>query len=157
MANLAQLVNVIAPIMTNKQGLFLQPIYFPIVEYGKQRGNLALNAWVASPTYEANRQQLPYLDVSTTYSARDRAVYFNVLNRSKSQDIATRIQNEEGTLKQDVGVWQMNYPDLKATHTFGDDKKVVPKTSTMTASLEKNSFSYTFPAHSLTILRLRVE
>ena len=53
------------------------------------------------------------------------------LNRSKSQDIATRIQNEEGMLKQDVGVWQMNYPDLKATHTFGDDKKVVPKTSTL--------------------------
>lgn len=51
----------------------------------------------------------------------------------------------------------MNYPDLKATHTFGDDKKVVPKTITLAASLEKNAFSYTFPAHSLTILRLRVE
>ena len=59
MANLAQLVNVIAPIMTNKQGLFLQPIYFPIVEYGKQRGNMALQTWVSSPTYSLNRQQLP--------------------------------------------------------------------------------------------------
>jgi alpha-L-arabinofuranosidase len=158
MANLAQMVNVIAPIMTNKQGLFLQPIYFPIVEYGKQRGNVALNAWVASPTYAAaNRQPLPYLDVSATYNAGDHAVYVNVLNRSKAQDIATRIQNEEGTLKQDVGVWQMNYSDLKATHTFGDDKKVVPKTSAVAASLDKNGFSYTFPAHSLTILRLRVE
>jgi alpha-L-arabinofuranosidase len=157
MANLAQLVNVIAPIMTNKQGLFLQPIYFPIAEYGKQRGNVALHAWVASPTYTPNRQPLNYLDVSATYNARDHAVFVNVLNRSKSQDIATRIQNEEGTLKQDVGVWQMNYPDLKATHTFGDDKKVVPKTSNWAASLEKNGFSYTFPAHSLTILRLRVE
>jgi alpha-N-arabinofuranosidase len=28
MANLAQLVNVIAPIFTNKQGLYLQTIYF---------------------------------------------------------------------------------------------------------------------------------
>jgi alpha-N-arabinofuranosidase len=157
MANLAQMVNVIAPIMTNKGGLFLQPIYFPIVEYGKQRGNVALSAWVASPTYTGNRQQLPYLDVSATYNARDRVVCVNVLNRSKSQDIAARIQNEEGLLKQSVGVWQMNYPDLKATHTFGDDKKVVPKTSAMIASLDKNGFSYTFPAHSLTILRLSVE
>src|SRR6185436_13876948 len=32
MANLAQMVNVIAPIMTSKDGLFLQPIYFPLVE-----------------------------------------------------------------------------------------------------------------------------
>ena len=39
MANLAQLVNVIAPIFTNKQGLYLQTIYWPLVEYGKQRGN----------------------------------------------------------------------------------------------------------------------
>jgi len=157
MANLAQLVNVIAPIITNKQGLFLQPIYFPILEYGKQRGNVALHAWVASPTYTANQQPLPYLDVSATYNARDHAVYINVLNRSKSHDIATRIQNEEGILKQDLGVWQMNYPDLKATHTFGDDKKVVPKTSMLSAALDKNAFLYTFPAHSLTILRLRVE
>src|SRR5450432_585825 len=93
MANLAQLVNVIAPIMTNKEGLFLQPIYFPIAEYGKQRGNIALNTWVDSPGYEQNHQQLPYLDVSTTYNAKDRSVYVNVLNRSKAQTIATRIQN----------------------------------------------------------------
>lgn len=89
MANLAQLVNVIAPIITNKQGLFLQPIYFPIVEYGKQRGNVALHAWVASPTYTANQQPLPYLDVSATYNAPDHTVYVNVLNRSKSQEIST--------------------------------------------------------------------
>ena len=43
MANLAQIVNVIAPIFTNEKGLFLQPIYFPIAEYGKQRGNLSLD------------------------------------------------------------------------------------------------------------------
>jgi hypothetical protein len=29
--------NVIAPLMTNDTGLFLQPIYCPIVEYGRQR------------------------------------------------------------------------------------------------------------------------
>jgi alpha-N-arabinofuranosidase len=104
-----------------------------------------------------NRRQLPYLDVSTTYNAKDRAVYVNVLNRSKSQDIPTRIENQEGTLSPNVDVWQMNYPDLKATHTFGDDKKVIPTTSTMRASLRNNSFTYTFPAHSLTILRLSVE
>jgi len=157
MANLAQLVNVIAPIMTNKQGLFLQPIYFPIVEYGKQRGNVSLNTWVSAPTYALNHHDLPYLDVSATYNDKDRAVYVNILNRSKSRDIETRIENQEGALTPTVAVWQMNYPDLKATHTFGDDKKVVPKTSLFTAQLARNSFLYTFPAHSLTILRLQLQ
>jgi alpha-L-arabinofuranosidase len=157
MANLAQMVNVIAPIMTNKQGLFLQPIYFPILEYGKQRGNTALNAWVSSPMYTVSRQQLPYLDVSATYRAKDHALFVNVLNRSKSLDIAARIENQEGTLLKGGSVWQMNYPDLKATHTFGDDKKVVPVTRELSAQVDKNGFAYTFPAHSLTILTVRVE
>jgi len=157
MANLAQLVNVIAPIMTNEKGYFLQPTYFPIAEYGRQRGNVALSAWVASPTYTLNGQQLPYLDVSATYNGGGHVVYLNVLNRSKSQDISTRIENQAGAMSGNVDVWQMNYPDLKATHTFGDDRKVVPSTRSMSGAVANNGFVYTFPAHSLTILRVRVE
>ena len=37
LANLAQLVNVIAPMFTNPQGLYLQTVSFPIAEYAKQR------------------------------------------------------------------------------------------------------------------------
>jgi alpha-N-arabinofuranosidase len=159
MANLAQMVNVIAPIMTNKQGLFLQPIYFPIVEYGKQRGNTSLDVWVSAPTYDArpNRPPLKYLDVSATYNPRERTVYVNALNRSKDKDIVTRIDNQEGRIESEIGVWEMNHPDLKATHTFGDDKKVRPATRAVTVSVDNNGFNYKFPAHSLTILRLRLK
>jgi len=155
LANLAQMVNVIAPIMANKQGLFLQPTFFPLAEYGKQRGNTALDVWVSGPTYKiGSRAPLGYLDVSASYNARERVIYLNVLNRSKSADIASRIESQEGQIHGDVGVWEMNHPDLKATHTFGDDKKVHPATRTVSAALKDNAFSYTFPAHSLTILRI---
>ena len=36
----------------------------------------------------------------------------NVLNRSEKQDIATRIDNVEGAVQPQVGVWEMNYPDI---------------------------------------------
>jgi alpha-L-arabinofuranosidase len=75
----------------------------------------------------------------------------------KSRDISTRVENQEGTLARNVEVWQLNHADLKATHTFGDDKKVVPTTREFAASVERNGFVYTFPAHSLTILKLHVE
>ncbi|MCX6638324.1 MAG: alpha-N-arabinofuranosidase [Acidobacteria bacterium] len=157
MANLAQLVNVIAPVFTNKSGMFLQPIYFPIAEYSKQGGNMALDLLVSSPTYTiGSRKPIGYLDVSGTYNARDRTVYLNVLNRSESQDIASRIDNVVGQLDGRVEVWEMNHPDLKATHTFGDDRKVRPATRTQSVSIVNNGFSCTFPKHSLTILRLRV-
>lgn len=158
MANLAQMVNVIAPIMTNKQGLFLQPTFFPIVEYGKQRGNTSLDVLVSAPTYTiGNRPPLRYLDVSATYNARERAVFVNVLNRSKDKDISTRIENQEGDIGSEVGVWEMNNPNLKATRTFGDDRKVRPSEHSVSVSAKNNEFVYTFPAHSLTILRLRLK
>lgn len=161
MANLAQLVNVIAPIMTNQQGLFLQPIYFPIAEYGKQRGNVALGAWAKSPDcgFTLNNRQVNYpcLDLSATYSAKDHVAFVNVLNRNKSQEIAARVESQEGKLAPGVEVWQMNNADLKTVHNFGDDKKVRPVTSAISAKLEGNGFTYTFPAHSLTILKLKME
>lgn len=158
MANIAQLVNVIAPIMANKTGLFLQPIYFPIVEYGKQRNNVSVDAFVSSPTYKIqNRPVEPkYLDVSTTFNAKTNEVFVNVVNRSKDKDMTTAITTQDRIPESAVGVWQMNYPDLKAVHTYGDDKKVRPAASTANVAVNGSTFSYTFPAHSLTILKVKV-
>jgi alpha-N-arabinofuranosidase len=157
MANLAQMVNVIAPIMTNDKTLFLQPIYFPIVEYGRQRGNSALDVWVSSPTYKmpARPQEASYLDVSATYDASSRTVFLNVLNRSRDKDIAASIESS-GPVQPQAGVWQMNHPDLKATHTFGDDRKVRSTTSRVTLEQQERTVRFAFPAHSLTILNLKV-
>jgi alpha-N-arabinofuranosidase len=159
MANLAQMVNVIAPIMTNKTGLFLQPIYFPLVEYAKQRDSTALDVWVSAPAYQIpNRtQQVQYLDVSATYRPDRREIVLNVLNRSKDRDMATRIDNQEGTLDGRLSVWQMNHADLKATHTFGDDRRVRPSVSNTTVTIDGRGFTYTFPAHSLTIVTMTLK
>lgn len=158
MANLAQIVNVIAPIFTNEKGLFLQPIYFPIAEYARQGGKQSIDVWVASPTYQvANREPLKYLDTSATFDRSTGTVYLNVLNRSPKQDIAARIDNAGGPLDPRAEVWEMNHPDLKAVHTFGDDKRVRPATRAATLAMSgASSATYTFPKHSLTILKLKV-
>ncbi len=157
MANLAQIVNVIAPIFTNKDGLFLQPIYFPIAEYAKQRGNMALNLWVSSATYKSGaRGPLPYLDTSATYDPKTRAVYLNVLNRSEKMDITTQIESAEGKIASSLDVWEMSHSDLKAVHTFGDDRKTRPAVRKAPAAASGKGITYTFPKHSLTILKITV-
>lgn len=156
MANLAQIVNVIAPIFTNEKGLFLQPIYFPIAEYGRQRGNLSLDVWTRSPTYKVGGRELGYLDVSSTFDRKNGYVYLNVLNRSKANDIETEIESQSGKPGATASAWEMNHADLKATHTFGADAKVRPATRTVPLRLNGASFRYTFPAHSLTILKLKI-
>lgn len=157
MANLAQMVNVIAPIVTSPTGLYRQPIYFPIAEYGRQRGNVSLDVWSASPTYRVpNRpEDVPYLDVSATYDKAHGTVYVNVLNRSKDKDITTSIEDESGRFEPSAAFWQMDNADLKATNTFGSEH-VVPRSWTATLDTAPHGVRYTFPAHSLTILTMKV-
>jgi alpha-N-arabinofuranosidase len=150
-------VNVIAPIFTNQEGLYLQTIYFPLVEYGKQRGNLSLDVLVSCPTYRVGRRPaIGYLDVSSTYDKNENVVYLNVLNRSENLDIATEIENVAGRIGANVDIWEMNHPDLKATHTFGDDQKVRPVSKSISPTVADGRFSCTFPKHSLTILRYEI-
>ncbi len=157
MANLAQLVNVIAPIFTNKSGLFLQPIYFPIAEYAKQRGYTALDILVRGPQYQVrNGVSLGYLDASASHDPKTGTLYLNVLNRSEKLDIPAEIENVEGRLAGQVQVWEMNHSDLKATHTFGADRAVRPATRALAADVRGNRVTYTFPKHSLTVLQMKL-
>ena len=156
MANLAQMVNVIAPIMANRAGVFLQPTYFPLVEYGRQRGNMSLDVWWDAPRYRIQNRagDVRSLDVSASYDPKTRQVFVNVLNRSRDRDITTAVESQSGPVAGDVAVWEMNHPDLKATHTYGDDARVRPVTKRVPpAALSR----YTFPAHALTILTFTVK
>jgi alpha-N-arabinofuranosidase len=155
LANLAQLVNVIAPIFTNKNGLFLQTIYFPIAEYGKQRNARSLDLLTTGPTYAYDGRRVGYIDASATYDPDSKQIRLNVLNRSKDQDIPVRIDNVNGTVSPDAQMWQMTGPDLKATNTFGSER-VRATTSSARVAASGSGFSYTFPKHSLTILTLNV-
>jgi alpha-L-arabinofuranosidase len=128
-----------------------------LLEYGKQRGNASLDVQVTSPTYRTgNRAPLGYLDVSSTYNANDRAVYLNVLNRSEKLDISARLDNVGGQIAREAGVWEMNHTDLKAVNDFGSEK-VRPATRNAALTVADNGFTYVFPKHSLTILRLKVQ
>ncbi len=55
MANLAQLVNAIAPIFTSKQGLFLQTIYHPLRLYAEHMREVALDVHVEGPRHDLPR------------------------------------------------------------------------------------------------------
>ena len=82
LACLAQLINVIAPIMTNANGLFRQTIYYPYSWALQFARGSVLNLLVESPTYEVSGMgQVPYLDVAGTISPEDGKVSLFILNR----------------------------------------------------------------------------
>jgi hypothetical protein len=69
MANISQLVNVIAPIMTDEKGIFLQTIYHPLFLFANNSHGDALELFVDSPTYKTKKHDgVPFLDVSAAFA-----------------------------------------------------------------------------------------
>ena len=85
-ACLAQLVNVIAPIMTNETGFYRQTIYYPYLwalQYAKGK---TLDLLVESPRYEVSGMgEVPYVDVAGTVDQQNGATTLFILNRDLDQ------------------------------------------------------------------------
>jgi len=128
-ACLAQLINVIAPIMTNSSGLLRQTIYYPYkwaLEYGR---GAVLNLLVESPTYEVSKLgQVPYVDVAGTMTAQDGKVAIFALNRDLSKAHVVEINWQDRTPGQVLVSTVLTGSDLKAFNTFDTAQKVAPQT-----------------------------
>jgi alpha-L-arabinofuranosidase len=149
MANMAQIVNVIAPIFTNEKGLFLQTIFHPLQLFSKNTRGTALQTWLDCPTYESkNFGKTTYLDVST--SLNNGVVTMNVVNRHLDQDVEAEIEIEDGTFKGKFEVALVTGPDIKAENDFG---KTTVKTETSTIAPTGNKLRHRFPPHSYTMLK----
>ena len=148
-ANLAQLVNVIAPIFTNDRGLFLQTIYYPLQLFANNvRGN-SLKLQVAAPTYKSKRfDNIPYIDASGSVDGGTLVV--NLVNRHQDQPISVALALEDKSFAGPVRVSEVNGPDIKAENDFG---KTLVKTNTTTQPASGSALTCILPPHSYTQLK----
>ena len=148
-ANLAQLVNVIAPIFTNERGLFLQTIYYPLALFASHAKGVALEVFVDSPGYPSRRYgTVPYLDVS---AARDGGtLVLNVVNRHRDQTVEAEIELEDAVLGGSYEVSEVNGPDIKAENNFSASPV---KTVKKIIAANGAKMRYSFPAHSFTMIK----
>jgi alpha-N-arabinofuranosidase len=151
-ANLAQLVNVIAPIFTNDKGLFLQTIYYPLQLFSRNVKGNSLELLVDGPSYKTKRfDKVPYIDASGAIDGNDLVV--NVVNRHQDQAIDVVVGLEDRSFAGAVAVSEVNGPDIKAQNDFGSSP-VGARSSSVAAS--GNSLTYSFAPHSYTQLRVRL-
>ncbi len=164
LSNLAQMVNVIAPIFTGPHGLFLQTIYFPFKLYRDHCQTIALDAFVDSPTYQTRIARLsysmqdppietvPYLDVSATVNEHATEVSLAVINRHKEEAVETEISLAGFRPEQTAPVFEINGPSVDAKNSFDEPENV----KTVEKKFESATvFTYKFPAHSITLLKLK--
>ena len=127
-ACLAQLVNVIAPIMTSAEGMFRQTIYYPYswaLQYAK---GTVLNLLVESADYSVpGFDRVPYVDVAGTLDESTGTITLFVLNRDLSKSRAVDLQWQERSPAKVVASWLLTGDDLKATNSFSAPQRVAPQ------------------------------
>jgi alpha-L-arabinofuranosidase len=155
MANMAQLVNVIAPMMINQDKLWVQTIYMPLQLFANNCKGYALDTYTRSDTYDTkDYQQVPYLDVSASYNPESRELLVNVVNRHEDRAIESGILNQKGLLEKDAEVFTVNAAALTDENSITEQKV---KTTEKKISIAGNTFSYNFPAHSFTMIKLKIK
>lgn len=153
-ANLAQLVNVIAAIRADEKGMWLQTIYHPLYLFANNCSGKSLDVFVESETYDAGEyKNIPYFDVSAAYHAEKKELVLNVVNRHKDRDMEAEIISQDGRFSGKAVVEEINGPDIKAENSLTEQKV---KVSTKEMSVSGSRFSYRFPAHSFTMMRVPI-
>jgi alpha-N-arabinofuranosidase len=151
-ACLAQLVNVIAPIMTNSNGLFRQTIYYPYswaLQYAK--GNV-LDVVVQAPTYDVQGMDaVPYLDASGTVNPQTGETSMFILNRDLSKARQVEIAWEDSPPSRVVNSWTLTGDDLKAVNGFDAPQRVKPQEFQKPA-VNGGKVNVELPARSFTVL-----
>lgn len=165
MANMAQLVNVIAPIFTEGDEMMKQTIFYPLQMYASNMHGESLDVFVDCEKYSTSRgfslgdnearaslKEVPYLDVSAALNGDELIVC--VVNRHKDKSIETAIECQQDVFSGLVEVYEINGPDIKAGNDFS--KTTVKTVRNRDLKKVGRTFTYSFPAHSVTMLKGKV-
>jgi alpha-L-arabinofuranosidase len=161
-ACLAQLVNVIAPLVTNDQGVLRQSTYYPYawaLRYAKGR---VLDLRVESETYPitptglqadfARSGDVPFVDVVATLDEPARQAAVLVLNRDLGDERELTVEWDDVEPKRVLACETLSGPDLKAFNTFDAPRRVVPQPLTAPAAAARMTFK--LPPRSYTVVHL---
>ena len=155
-ACLAQLVNVIAPIMTrNGGGCWAQTIYYPFMHMSKYGRGTALRAVVDTPKYACrDYDDVPVIDASAALGD-DGDVTLFLVNRDLTEDVNLGIDLRafgDLTLKEHI---LLHHDDVKAVNTEDAPFTVCP-TAGPGGTVDRGRASVTIPALSWNVLRFSV-
>jgi alpha-N-arabinofuranosidase len=154
-ACLAQLVNVIAPIMTEPGGpAWTQTTYIPFATTSRLARGLALPVTVDGGTYDtAAHGEVPLVDAVATHDPATGAVALFLVNRATGTSTTVEVDlGRAGVseITETVAVWD---EDLTAANTLAEPERVRARTND-TARLEDGRLRIELPPVSWTAVSL---
>jgi len=156
---IAQLVNAIAPIMTEPNGrAWKQTTYYPYMHVSRYGRGTALQAVVSSPTYETmNYGDVPLLDTMATLDEANNSVTIFAVNRDLEDglQLTADLRAFGGKLRVLEHV-VLEHPNRKAENTLEQPNTVLPA-ATGDARAEAGTVTAQLPRLSWNMIRLGMQ
>jgi alpha-N-arabinofuranosidase len=134
---------------------FLTSLYSPFFLYSTQCCGTALDVYTRCETYDNKVfQAIPYLDVTAVLNEADGKLVVNVVNRSETDAIPADLALQSGDYTGKEQVHLITADSLEATNTAIEEQV---RTVTSALKFKGNRISHTFPAHSLTQLKIALK
>ncbi|PYQ05033.1 MAG: alpha-N-arabinofuranosidase [Acidobacteria bacterium] len=159
---LAQIVNVIAPLVTNETSILRQSIYYPYAWALKYARGRVLDPLVESDTYPiragglrpdfARDDQVPYLDVAATFDPRNGQLCLFMLNRDLESERELVVDCRDLTPTRVLAAETLTGADLKASNTFERPTLVAPRA--LEAPRPGTTMTFKLPARSYSVAQL---
>ena len=127
MACMAQLVNVIAPIMTSDTGAWRQTIFYPYMHASTFGSGTVLNTLVKSPVYDSKYGEAPYLDCVIVNNEEKGELVVFAVNKDLTEDMEVTCdlrQFADYTIKEHL---VLHDEDLKAVNTEENPDRIRPE------------------------------
>ena len=151
-----------APISAYEDTCVLEAGYHAFDLYVNHTGEIAVDSYVESETYDlefkarngqdVSFKNIPYLDASATTSRDGNTLYLAVVNTHRDKDVEC-LMELRGCSPQKTGqVFELNAEDVDAFNDKDNKEhvRVVEKHGIDVAQ----SLTYTFPAHSATVIQI---
>lgn len=153
-ACLAQIVNVISPLTTNRDSLLRQTTFYPFVMFSNHAAGMALAPLTSAPEYDtAQFGSMPLLDVSASYdAANDQGAVF-IVNRSQTETLTTDVTWQGAAPSKVRAASQLSGTDPKATNTFEHPDTIVPK-QLNDLKIQDGTLTVQLPPLSFTVVSL---
>jgi alpha-L-arabinofuranosidase len=155
-ACLAQLVNVIAPIMTQTGGkAWAQTIFYPYLHASRYGRGVALTPVVQSEQYDSvTKTSVPYLESIATWNEAAGEITVFAVNRSVDESLELGINLMDFAGYQPVEHIVLAGFDVKAMNTAAEPNAVKPSTQAV-PRVDKGQLAVQLPALSWNVIRLR--
>ena len=153
-ACLAQLVNVIAPIMTNDATAWRQTIFYPFLHASTMGRGQVLNTVVQSPTYECRiTDSAPYLDAVVVENGAEETLTLFAVNKSLDEPMEICCDlRQYADYRVEKHIF-MTHNDMKAVNTAENPFEVVPREGGESVN-DHGDFRAVLMPHSWNVIRL---